>query len=387
MLGTWMQMVAQGWVVTGLTSSALTLGLINFASGVPMLAFSVWGGVAADRMDKRRILLVTQVVQIVTAVAIGWLIARGMINVWHIVIAGVFLGISAAFEMPAAAALIPELVPRESLRSAIAVDRSVFHATRLAGPALAGVLIGWLGTSSAFFANAASFVAMIVALLTLPARVLGSAEEEAQRQTGMKEGWNYVRSDRPTRLMIMLLATVTTCISPFFMLLMPLFSRNILHIPAAQHGLLMASSGIGSFAGSLWLLRIQAAHRMQYMRWAIVGMVIAMGALSQSRNIYEAVPSMIILTVGTATLFGVANTIVQERAPDTLRGRVSALFGMSFFGILPFSGILISEFSDLVGLRAAMGISILVFGAVSAFLLYRHHCAAEPVPDAAPTAG
>ena len=394
MLGTWMQMMAQGWVVAGLTTSAFTLGMMNFAAGFPMLIFTTWGGVLADRLDKRRILLVTQVVQIAIALWIGWLVAHGTVTVWHIIIGGVFLGISAAFEMPAASALVPELVGRQQLRSAIAVDRSIFHATRLAGPALGGWLIGWLGTSSAFYANAASFVAMIVAILTLPPRAQGTAEEEARRQTGMREGWNYVRNDPPTRTMLLMLSSATLCISPFFMIMMPLYSRHVLHIPAAQHGILMGSSGLGAFTGSIWLLRISHAHRNAYLRGAVGAIVICMVGLSVARNLAEAVSAMVLLTIGTSTVFGLANTIVQERAPDAIRGRVSALAGLSFFGMLPFSGLVMTKFADLVGLRTAMGSSALLFGAAAALLLYRHHCACvraaaavpEPeVPAAEPT--
>src|SRR5882757_6935393 len=171
MLGTWMQQMAQGWVVAGLTTSAFTLGLINFCAGMPMLALTMHGGVVADRHDKRMILIITQVVQIILALVMGWLIAHGLIAVWHVLVAGILLGISTAFEMPAAAALTPELVDRDQLSAAIAVDRSIFHFTRLAGPAIGGWLIAWLGTASAFYANAASFLAMIVALMTLPPRV------------------------------------------------------------------------------------------------------------------------------------------------------------------------------------------------------------------------
>ncbi|MEP6670470.1 MAG: MFS transporter [Chthoniobacter sp.] len=380
MLGTWMQMMAQGWVVAGLTTSAFTLGLMNFASGLPMLLLTTWGGVLADRHDKRRILLATQIVQIAIAVWIGWLVARGTVTVWHIIAAGVCLGISAAFEMPAASALVPELVARPQLRSAIAVDRSIFHATRLAGPALGGWLIGQMGTSSAFYANALSFVAMIVALATLPPRVQGSAEEEAQRQTGMRDGWNYVRGDAPTRTMLLMLASATVCISPFFMIMMPLYSRHILHIPAGEHGILMGSSGLGAFAGSLWLLRIAADHRNAYLRGAVGAIVVSMLALSMARNLSEAIVAMVILTIGTSTVFGLANTIVQERAPDAIRGRVSALAGLSFFGVLPFSGLVMTKFADFIGLRVAMGAAALLFGALAATFLYRHHCACTRQP-------
>jgi MFS family permease len=387
MLGTWMQMMAQGWVVAGLTASAFTLGLMNLASGLPMLVLTIWGGVMADRLDKRRILLATQVVQIAIAAWIGWLVLIHTITVWHLIIAGFILGISAAFEMPAASALVPELVGREQLRAAIAVDRSIFHATRLAGPAIGGVLISLLGTASAFFANAASFIAMIVALLTLPPRPMGTAEEEAQRQTGMHEGWIYVRNDPPTRTMLMLLTSITTCISPFFMIMMPLYSRHVLQIPASEHGILMGSSGLGAFTGSLWLLRIAVPHRVAYMRGSIIVVVLCMAGLAVAQNLAEAVIAMVLLTGGTSTIFGLANTIVQERAPNAIRGRVSAVAGMSFIGVLPFSGLAMSKIADLVGLRQAMGGSAIGFGVLAAFLLYRHHCAcAEKPPVAAPVA-
>ena len=176
MLGTWMQQMALGWVLTALTTSAFVLGMVNFASGLPMLALTLWGGVIADRFDKRLILIATQIVQALLAATIGWLIATNQITVLHIVIAGFCLGVSTAFEMPAASALVPELVPRERLSAAIAVDRSIFHATRLAGPALGGWLIGWLGTASAFYVNAISFAALINARLPIRPRPRGTVE-------------------------------------------------------------------------------------------------------------------------------------------------------------------------------------------------------------------
>lgn len=382
MLGTWMQMMAQGWVVTGLTASNFKLGMLNFASGLPMLIFASWGGVLADRHDKRRILLITQVVQIITALAMGWLVYTKAITVWHILIAGVCLGTSASFEMPAASALIPELVGREKLRAAISVDRSLFHATRTAGPAIGGWLMQAMGTASAFFANATSFLAMIIALFTLPPRPVGTAEEEAQRQTGMRDGWNYVRGDRPTRTMILLLASITTCISPFFMITMSNFSRYVLHVPAEKFGILMASSGVGAFVGSLWLLRITSSHRRAYLRWAAALITVSMFCFSQARNLYEAMAAIIFMTGGTSTLFGLANTIVQERAPDALRGRVSALTGMSFFGVLPFSGLLVTAIADSVGLRQAMGGAALLFGVAAAAILFRYQHACEEQPMA-----
>lgn len=372
LLGTWMQMLAQGWVVTALTTSAFTLGLVNFASGLPMIALTMYGGVLADRHDKRRILIATQVVQAALAVAVGWLVATGQVQIFHIVIAGMCLGISTAFEMPAASALVPELVRREQLSAAIAVDRSIFHATRLAGPALGGWVIGHFGTASAFYLNSLTFGALILALLTLHPRPRGTDEEERQRQTGMREGWAFVRADRPTFMMIALLATSTVCISPFFMILMPLYSRHVLHIGASQHGLLMASSGIGAFVGSIWLLSIRRQKRSAWLRAAVVMIVAAMGGLAAAQTLVHAIAAMIGLTLGTSTLFGLANTIVQERAPHALRGRVSAIAGLSFFGMLPFAGLLITALADFIGLRLAMASSAACYALAAAAVLHAH---------------
>jgi MFS family permease len=309
-------------------------------------------------------------------------VASHLITVWYILAAGVCLGISTAFEMPAASALIPELVGRERLRAAISVDRSLFHATRTAGPALGGWLMHALGTASAFYVNAGSFVAMIAALFTLPPRPPGTAEEEAQRQTGMRDGWIYVRSDAPTRTMIFLLAAITTCISPFFMITMSNFSRYVLHVPEEKFGMLMASSGIGAFVGSLWLLRIAVRHRRSYLRGAAAVIAVSMLAFSQSRNVYEGMIAIVCMTAGTSTLFGLANTIVQERAPDTIRGRVSAIIGMSFFGVLPFSGLLVTSFADWVGLRHAMATGGLLFGISALAILHRYQTACDEQPVA-----
>ena len=190
------------------------------------------------------------------------------------------------------------------------------------------------------------------------------------RQTGMKEGLAYVRGDRPTRSMILLLMCGTTCISPFFMIMMPLYSRHVLQIGADKHGLLMGSSGLGAFIGSVLLLSIPSHRRTAYLRVAITIIFLCMLGLALAQNLAVAIASMIALTIGTATMFGLANTIVQERAPDPLRGRISAIVGLSFFGVLPFSGLLMSKYADLVGLRIAMGSGAAGFGLAAATLLW-----------------
>src|SRR5205809_2601762 len=256
--GTWMQVMAQGWVMSTLTNKAILLGVANFAAGVPTLALTMIGGSAADRFDKRKILIATQIAQIAFAISLGWLVLINRIQIWHIIFFAALLGISIAFEMPAISALVAELVRRNEIAAAVAMGRSVFHGSRLVGPSLAGLFVGWWGAASAFFANAVSFFALIVALISLPPRMKGSAEEEEQRRSGIMEGFRYVRSHRTILSMIALIALTTIFIFPTISVMLPLYVRNILQLGPRELGWLMAVSGTGAFSGSLGLFFFQA---------------------------------------------------------------------------------------------------------------------------------
>jgi MFS family permease len=358
MTGTWMQGMALGWVMTevvvrdGLQSyEGLLQAAPHLASGLVMLALFRFGGACADRHDKRFILQVCQVAQIGFALAIGQLIAHGALHTWHLIVAAALLGVSSSFEMPAAAAIVPELVAKENVAKAISVDRAVFHATRLVGPAAAGYLVGKYGAEWAFYLNAASFVALMVALATLPRRPQGTAEEEQKRQGGAGEGFRHVSQDKPSLAMVALLATNTLFVFPVIIVLLPIYARNDLHATAEQMGLLMLCSGAGSVSGSLLIMALRPSLR----RLAILaGMILACGALvslSQATGLVWAGISLISLAVGVSTLVGLANTIVQERSPAELRGRVSAVAGLSFFGFLPFAALIMGWMTDVFRLR------------------------------------
>src|SRR2546423_6016702 len=251
--GTWMQIMAQGYVMSTLTTKAVWLGMANLAAGLPMLALTMVGGSAADKYDKRRILLITQFVQIALAIGIGYLVWSGQIAIWHVLIFAAILGVSNSFEMPTLSALIPELVKRDQIPSGIAIDRSVFHGSRVVGPTIGGILISAWGTASAFFANAISFVALIIALFSLPPRAKGSAEEEEKRSTGFKDGFRFVANDKPSLAMIMLIATQSVCIFPIITVMMPLYVRLVLGLGPGRLGFLMRSSAVGLLFGPLCL--------------------------------------------------------------------------------------------------------------------------------------
>ena len=369
MTGTWMQAMAQGWVMAGLTASGLALAAVNFASGLPMLLLFRLGGMYADRYDKRYILQACQLVQICLALALGTLIARGSLEMWHIIAAATLLGISNSFEMPAAAAIVPELVGKAHVARAIAVDRAIFHGTRLIGPALAGYLVGRLGAHWAFYLNAGSFVALMIALTTLPRRALGTPEQEEKRQGGMGAAFQHLRQDAASLSMIAMLVTNTLFVFPVMIVLLPLYGQHVLHVDPEQMGGLMLSSGIGSVLGSIGIMFLPRQARRVALTIAVALICAALVSLSKADSFLWAAPTLTCLALGVSTLVGLGNTVVQERSPEEIRGRVSAIAGLSFFGFLPFAGLIMGALADHFGIRQILFGSACCYAVIGCIVL------------------
>ena len=396
--GTWMQVMAQGYVMSTLTNKAIMLGMANLAAGLPMLLLTMAGGSAADRFDKRKILLATQYVQIALAISMGLLIMSGNIDRSHaersiivILAFAVVLGISNSFEMPTLNAFVPELVTRDEIQSAIAVDRAVFHGSRVVGPSLAGIFIGAWGAASAFFCNAFSFVALIIALFMIPPRSRGTAEEEQKRASGIKEGFRYVAKDKPSLAMIGLIAATTVFIFPIITVMMPLYVRLVLHLGADHLGFLMGASAVGSVIGAIFLISIPHRKRVPVMMLNVCVVACAIFSLSRAPSFYVATGLLILNSLGLAMNFGLANTIVQERAPDYLRGRVSAVFMLSFVGLMPVAGLGVTGLSDLIGMPTALAIAAVCYAVIALIVLarVRRECSRpaapeKPAPEPAP---
>jgi MFS family permease len=381
--GTWMQVMAQGYVMSTLTNKAIMLGMANFAAGLPMLLLTMAGGSAADRFDKRKILLATQYLQIALAISIGLLIMSGKIEIWHILAFAVVLGISNSFEMPTLNAFVPELVTRDEIQSAIAVDRAVFHGSRVVGPSLAGIFIGAWGAASAFFCNAFSFVALIIALFMIPPRSRGTAEEEQKRASGIKDGFRYVAKDKPSLAMIGFIAATTVFIFPIITVMMPLYVRLVLGLGADRLGLLMGASAVGSVIGAIFLISIPHRKRVPFMMVNVGIVACAIFGLSRAPSFYVATGLLVLNSLGLAMNFGLANTIVQERAPDYLRGRVSAVFMLSFVGLMPVAGLGVTGLSDLIGMPMALKIAAVCYAVIALIVLarVRRECSRPAAPE------
>lgn len=369
MTGTWMQAMAQGWVMAGLTASGLALAAVNFASGLPMLLLFRFGGTYADRYDKRRILQACQLVQIGLALALGTLIAQGALQMWHLLVAATLLGVSNSFEMPAAAAIVPELVGKAHVARAIAIDRALFHGTRLVGPALAGYLVGRLGAHWAFYLNAGSFVALMIALSTLPRRPLGTPEQEEKRQGGMGAAFQHLRQDAASLSMIAMLVTNTLFVFPVMIVLLPLYGQHVLHVDEGQMGGLMFFSGIGSVLGSVGIMFLPRPARRVALTIAVALICAALVSLSKADHYLWAAPTLTCLALGVSTLVGLGNTVVQERSPEEIRGRVSAIAGLSFFGFLPFAGLIMGALADHFGIRQILFGSACCYAVIGCIVL------------------
>ena len=359
--GSWMQVMAQGWVMTTLTTSAFMLGLVNFATGIPMLLLALKAGVLADRMDKRYILLVAQVLQIGCALFVGWLVASGQVQVWHIIAVAFFLGLVFAFEMPAINALVPELVNREQIATAITLDRSVFHGTRLIGPAVAGYVVAHWGEANAFFVNAFSYLALIAALLTIRLPPRSAAVKEAVARGGIREGLRYAQSDLPTLAMMGLMALSTLVVFPVLVVMLPIYARHTLELPPDRMGWLMGLTALGSFTGAVGLLAIPMRHRRRVFFTMVIGVGGSLVGLAFAPGFWWAVPPLILLALCVSTLVGLAHIIIQERAPSQLRGRICAIAGLCFFGLMPFASLALPAIADLLGLRSALAVGACVY--------------------------
>jgi MFS family permease len=288
------------------------------------------------------------------------------------------LGVTHAFEGPAYSALLPSLVPREKLGAAVALDRSVFHAGRIIGPALAGIMVAQYGVSSAFYANALSFLGPLLILTTLPRPIRGTVEEEHARRTGFAAGWRYVRGDAPTHRMILLMAASAFFCSPFIVVLLTFYARRTLGLEPAAIGWLMSLTGIGALIASFGLLAIPAHRRPRYLRIGATLTVVSMLVLAVANHFAVAAAAFGILTLGLNFIFGIGNQLVQERTPDVIRGRVSAIASLSFVAVIPFSGIFAALLDVTIGMRWALAVCAAGYALAAGIQLGRRWPREEP---------
>lgn len=352
-----MQWVAQAWLVYRLTGSAVLLGTVGFASQVPVFLLSPIGGVVADRRDRRRVLLATQSASMVLALGLALLTLSGRIEVWQLLALAAMLGVANGFDIPARQSFVVELVGRQDLVNAIALNSSMFNGARILGPAIAGIVVAAVGEGFCFLANAVSYLAVLASLLAirLPPRArLAPARSSPAAQ--ILEGWRFVAGTSPIRALLLLLGLVSLTGMPYAVL-MPVIAEDVLHAGASGLGLLMGASGTGALIGALVLARRTSLRGLgSWVAWAALAFGAALVAFSLSRQFWLSV--VLLLPVGFSMLLQMSssNTLIQSMVPDELRGRVMSAYSMMFMGMSPLGALLAGTLAEAVGAPATIAI-------------------------------
>ena len=367
LIGTWMQQVAQSWLIYRLTHSALLLGGIGFAGQIPIFLLGPIGGHVADRHNRRTILIATQTASMLLAFVLAFLTLTNRVAEWHLFLLAALLGIVNAFDMPARQAFLVEMVDRQDLMNAIALNSSMFNGARIVGPAVAGLIVAAIGEGWCFFANAVSYIAVIGGLLMMKLQHFAPAPAERSALENIVQGFRFAAHTTPVRALLVLIGVVSFTALPYAVL-MPVFADQIFHSGARGLGILMGAAGAGALLGSLMLATRSTVKGLgRWVATACAAFGIALTAFSFSRNFL--LSSILLLCAGMAMMIQMAssNTLIQSMVPDELRGRVMALYTMMFMGMGPFGALVAGSIAERVGapLTVAAGGVLTVLAAIA----------------------
>ena len=365
LIGTWMQNVGQAWLVLELTHSSLKLGIVSALQFLPMLFLSLFTGPFIDYFDKRKIIIWTQAALMTLAFVLSVLVWTGTVQYWHVVVLATLLGIVNTIDMPARQAYIIELVGKEDLMNAIALNSSIFNAARAIGPALAGLLITAVGTAACFFVNGVSFLAVLAGLLFMNVTCASCREKPSYNVLkDVREAIGYIRAT-PVVLTTILLVSVVSIFGTNFNVLVPVFAKMELHRDAAAFGLLLSSFGAGALIGSVSLTILsQWGPKEGILLSGGMGLSLSLMLIGLQRS--YALTALLLAMAGLSmvTFFGMANTTVQLNTEDRLRGRVMSLYTLSFGGLTPFGSLFAGSVAHWIKAPLTFALGGLICGAV-----------------------
>lgn len=370
-MGTWMQIIAQGWLVYQLSQSELMLGIVGFASAVPALLITPWGGVISDTFPKRNLMVITQSCAMIMALILAALTFSGLVQVWHVIVLTVFLGVINAFDGPARQAFVVDMVGREDMSNAIAINSMTFNSARVVGPAIGGFLLATVGADWCFLLNGISFLAVIAGLLAMRVPPSQPHDGHIAPWQQLRSGVAYaVRTNEVAGLL--LLALNLSLFGITYNTVLPAFIDRVLAQGPAAFGVLNMASGIGAVTTAIliarhgdrgqrgiWLSRIALAYPL----------VLLIFALNSSYVL--AVGLSILLGIGFMGQFTLINTLLQTQIDDYMRGRVMSLYTLTFFGMTPFGNLAVGALSEVWGLGRTLALSALLTLGFAALILYK----------------
>lgn len=370
--GTWMQNVAQGYLVFSLTRSELWLGIVALAAGIPMILMSPIAGVVVENVPRRRLLMITQTIQMLLAFILTALAFTGLVQVWHIVLLAFCLGITNALDMPARQTFIVEMVGREDLHSGIALNSILNSAARVLGPTLAGLALVKFGVVWCFFINGATFLAVLFSLFIMEVPfAITRVKKTASALSQLKDGLRFARHDPIVAPLLLLACLLGLFVVPIIQLL-PAFADLILHSPKEGYAAMSSAQGVGSVIGGIaigWL-----AYRMGYGR--LIAASIAFGALSLILLARQTMIPFAAFATGLSGLFLILqavslNTLIQTTVPDEFRGRVLSLYTLAFLGVAPFGSLMLGALASVIGTATAVGLYGVLSGISGGLIILR----------------
>ena len=364
LIGTWMQSVAQSWLVYRMTGSSVLLGLVGFSSQIPVFLLAPIGGIVADRVNRHRVIKVTQTLAMLLAFGLAALTLSGLIEVWHVFVFAAMLGTINSFDIPARQAFIVDMVGKDDLINAIALNSSMFNGARIIGPAIAGVLVAAIGEAWCFFANAVSYIAVIVGLLMMKVPPRPRPTHDSSPLADIVEGFRFAGRTGPIRALLLLLGIVSLAGMPYAVL-MPIIADRILGGGASGLGILMGASGVGALIGALSLAgRKGVAGLGRWVAFSSAGFGVGLILFSLSRTFWLSAALLVPVGLSMMVQMASSNTLIQTMVPDHLRGRVMSVYSMMFMGMAPLGSLLAGVLAGRLGapLTVAAGGAICVAG-------------------------
>jgi MFS family permease len=360
--GTWMQSVAQSWLVLKLTNSPLMLGLVTFANYLPILLVALFAGVVVDHVDRRRLIIVAQVLLMLSAFVLAALTWTNTVRVSYVIALAAFNGLVSAFEMPGRQAFVVDMVGMEDLPNAIALNSMMFNGARTIGPAIAGVLIYLVGTATCFFLNGVSYLAVIWNLIAMnvPRKVVET--EGMDMLPRVREGMTYVWEHRPTFYLLLVVA-INSGLGMQYAVLMPVFAQNILHTGSRGYGILMGAQGVGAVVGAIMLAWRSGTSRglRQTLTVGLFLTAIAIIAFGFSSSMTFSLIAQLFIGAGLINYMATTNTMLQIFVSDELRVRVMSFYTLSFIGLAPLGALMVGFIGEHLGPQA----TVIICGALS----------------------
>lgn len=357
--GTWMQSVAQGWLVYSLTKSPFYLGLVAAAGSLPILLFTLAGGIVADRFRKRNLLLMTQALSIIPALVLGILTDINLIAVWHVALMATLLGSVNAFDIPARQAFLVEMVGKSNLTNAIALNSAAFNGARMIGPVIAGMTIAYIGLPSCFYLNALSFFAVIIALSKINIR--GEIKKSSNGFIrDFTEGIQFMKS-KPEIYRIILLIAVFSLIGIPYITFLPVFAVEVFRAGPKGLGFLVSAAGIGALTAALFLaFKGDIKDKNRFMFISALCFSFSLFAFSLSKIFYLSIVILIFVGWGIVSFLATANSFIQLSVPDNLRGRAMSVYALVFLGTAPLGNSLLGVLANSFGTSRAVSISAII---------------------------